>query len=33
MENEQWTIDFIGLSETLKFLIGKHHGESSKVQY
>jgi len=32
MKNGKWTIGFIDLSETLKLLIGKHHGECLKTQ-
>jgi len=32
MKNGKWTFGFIGLSETLKLLIGKHNGESRKAQ-
>lgn len=29
---ETWGIKVIGLAETLKMLIGKHHGESEEAQ-
>lgn len=32
MKNGTWGIGFIGLAETLKALIGKHHGESKEAQ-
>ena len=32
MKNGTWAIGFIGLAETLKLLVGKHHGESEKAQ-
>lgn len=32
MKNGTWGIGFIGLAETLKALIGKHHGESEEAQ-
>lgn len=32
MKNGTWGIGFIGLAETLKLLIGKHHGESIEAQ-
>jgi ribonucleoside-triphosphate reductase len=32
MKNGTWGIGFIGLAETIKALIGKHHGETAEAQ-
>jgi ribonucleoside-triphosphate reductase len=32
MKHGSWGIGFIGLAETLRLLIGKHHGESKEAQ-